>query len=384
MTNRPLLSIVIATKNRELYCIETIKSILKINNGKIQIAISDNSDTEQVKTFIKKIAYKSIAYIYDKGPLSSIDNFNRAMSLATGEYVCLLGDDDGLLPDAIETIKWAKKNNVDSISPINTIAYYWPGALKEYPDGFMVIPSFESKIEEVDAKKELNNLLKAGLQNYLEYSLPKSYHGFIKKTLMEEIKKQTGNYYGGLSPDIYSAVSLSLIVKKHFITTKPLTIAGVCKSSTTAANFTGGHSGTLESMPHLKNRTGYIWSTLVPRFYSTNTIWAESAIKAIQDMNYPNLLSKFNSHYLIAKAIINNYKFIPKILKKETIAFRKKESQNIVKFWGLVFFNALVILFRKVIYNISNENSNKKFSKNNVTDIHECIHFSNIHITNTK
>lgn len=384
MINNPLLSIVIATKNRELYCIETIKSILKISNGEIQIAISDNSDTNQVKIFIENIVHKSIAYIYDNSPISSIDNFNRAMNLATGEYICLLGDDDGLLPEAIETIKWAKENNIDSISPVNTIAYYWPNALKEYPNGYMEIPNYVKRIEEINPKIKLNKLLASGLQNYLLYSLPKSYHGFIKKTLMDDIKKQTGNYYGGLSPDIYSAVSLSLIVKKHFITTQPLTIAGVCKSSTTAANFTGGHSGTLASMPHLKNRTGYVWSNLVPRFYSTNTIWAESAIKAIQEMNHTDLLNKFNSHYLIAQSIINNYKFIPKILKKEIMAFGKKEHKNLFKFWILIFLNALKIIIRKFKLTLSNNNSNKKFSKDNVRDIHECIHFSSLHFTKNK
>lgn len=384
MTNRPLLSIVIATKNRELYCIETIKSILKMNNGKIQIAISDNSDSEEIKTFVEKIAHDSIDYLYDSSSISSIDNFNRAMTLAKGEYICLLGDDDGLLPNAMDTIQWAKENNIDSISPTNTIAYYWPGALKEYPNGYMVIPDFIKRTEEVNPKNELNNLLISGLQNYLDYSLPKSYHGFIKKTLMDDIKKQTGNYYGGLSPDIYSAISLSLIVKKHFITTQPLTIAGVCKSSTTAANFTGGHSGTLESMPHLKNRDGYVWSHLVPRFYSTNTIWAESGIKAIQDMNHINLLEKFNNHSLIAKSIINNYKFIPSILRKEISAFRKKNKESIFKFWSLVFLSAFRITFKKFYSNLLNSKTNKKIEIHNVKDIHECINISGLHITNTK
>lgn len=41
--------------------------------------------------------------------ISSIDNFNQAMDLTTGDYVILIGDDDSILPKIVEIAHWAKK-----------------------------------------------------------------------------------------------------------------------------------------------------------------------------------------------------------------------------------------------------------------------------------
>ena len=62
---KPLVSIAIATKNRQKYCIEAIKSILAYNNPEIEIAIADNSETSEVKEFIEKINSTFIKYFYD-------------------------------------------------------------------------------------------------------------------------------------------------------------------------------------------------------------------------------------------------------------------------------------------------------------------------------
>ena len=53
---RPLLSIAIATKDREQYCIKTIQSILSFDDDRIQIAVADNSGTTAVKEFVDIIA----------------------------------------------------------------------------------------------------------------------------------------------------------------------------------------------------------------------------------------------------------------------------------------------------------------------------------------
>ena len=370
---RPILSVVIATKNRERYCVETINSILNLESEEIEITIADNSATTAVKKYVEKLGDSRIKYRYDNSAISSIQNFNRAMELATGDYVCLLGDDDGMLPNALETLKWASENDVDSFCSNRAVAFYWPGALERYPNGFVEIPVFSDARTKIFPKKELDSLLKSGLQNYLLYSLPKSYHGFVKRSLMQKIKDTTGHFYGGLSPDIYSAVALSLLAENHYVVDMPLTIAGVCKTSTTADNFSGKHSGSIEDIPHLKNRGPYQWSNLVPRYYSTNTIWAESGIKALEEMKHANKLSFFNIYYMVAQGVINNYKFIPEILKLETLTFRKNRKIGEFKFFVKLLLSLNSIVYKKVVSLIDGRKRRTSFSKSSVTDIHECV-----------
>ena len=373
MNNIPLLSVVIATKNRETYCIETIKSIVELGSNEIQIAIADNSKSTQVKEFVSDFDNNAIEYRYNNSPMSSINNFNRAMELATGEYICLLGDDDGLLPNSLHILKWARSQNIDSICSNSPVTYYWPGAIDQFPKGGVIIPPFTNNALKVDTKKELDKLLRAGFQDYLLFSLPKSYHGFVKREIMLKIKNTTGHFYGGLSPDIYSAIALSILVKKHYVIDVPLTIAGACKKSSTAENFVGKHSGSLEDIPHLKNRKGYVWSNEVPKYYSTNTIWAETAIKAINEMNATNLMDRYNFYYLLAKGVINNYKFIPKILLKETLNFRGRKRINFFLFFCNLIYNTCKILIKKTTSIFENNKKGKFYTRKEVEDIHQCI-----------
>ena len=61
---KPLISVAIATKNREKYCIEAIKSILAYKNSEIEIAVADNSATDEVKKFVETINSPAIKYSY--------------------------------------------------------------------------------------------------------------------------------------------------------------------------------------------------------------------------------------------------------------------------------------------------------------------------------
>ncbi|WP_281310645.1 glycosyltransferase family 2 protein [Flavobacterium flavigenum] len=355
-----LLSIVIATKNREFYCIETIKSILSFKSDLIQIAISDNSDTRQVEAFVDSICNKNIVYRYNNSAISSIDNFNYAMELASGEYVILIGDDDSVHPKIIELVHWIKENNIESVCSKDTFTFLWPGAHPNFPNGLIKIPKINDSYHLVDPKKELIKLLKNGLVNYFFYNVPKSYHGIIKKSIMDKIKETTGNYYGALSPDIFSAVCLSLILKNHCVLNYPITIAGVCPASTTSAQILGNHCGALDKMPHLKNRKdNYIWDSLVPKIYSVSTTWGDSGLHALTSIKRDDLKKHFNFYPLISQTIIMNRNYIFKFSIKKSEEFRIERKVNFFVFWMFIIFYSFSLILQKSIKTLKS-NFNKK------------------------
>lgn len=345
---QPLLSIAIATKDREQYCIKTIQSILSFKDDRIQITVADNSNTTKVKEFVDALASPQVAYLYDNSPISSIDNFNRAMEMTTGEYICLLGDDDGILPEAMDYLEWAKLNNIDSFCCKDTIPYFWPGAHPSYESGGLFVSKFTEGKKKVDAKKELVKLLEAGIVNYMFFDLPKSYHGFVKRDIMLGIKERSGNFYGALSPDIFSVVAIALSCKNHYIIDKPLTIAGVCRTSTTADQFKGLHSGELKDMPHLRNRkVPYVWDKDIPEFYSVTTIWGDSGLNSIDAMKMPEYRQYFNIYPLVAQALLMNRKQILNYMIEKCEKLRKEKKISRLVFWSRVSFSVLGLVIDK-------------------------------------
>lgn len=356
----PLLSIIIATKNRENYCIKVIESILSIDSDLIELAIADNSDSSIIKEYVQLNPSSRLIYNYNPSPISSIDNFNNAMNMATGEYICMIGDDDTILPNIIDLTIWAKQNDIDSISTYDTIAYYWPNALNQFPEGALFMTPFKPQIKKVDAKEALNLIVKNGFVHYDSYNGPKTYHGIVRRKLMLEIKDKTGNFYGGLSPDIYSTVALSCFVQNHISITTPFTIAGVCAKSSSAASIGGRHSGNLKDAPHFKNRTNYTWDESIPDYYSISTIWGESGLKALKDLKQEELYCKINFYKLLAQGIFINMRTILKLVLQKTEKWRKRNKLNFYYFWMKILLEFFLLFLTKIKTVLQNRLFRKK------------------------
>jgi glycosyltransferase involved in cell wall biosynthesis len=367
---KPLLTVAIATKDRELYCIEAIKSILAYNDDRIEITVADNSKTDTVKKYVSALNYPNIKYDYDPGPLSSIDNFNRCFELATGEYIIMIGDDDSITSHTIGIALWMKNNNVESVSSSRYVDYYWPNPnIETLKKGKLNIPKYSGTVAIYNNDQNLKALLKNGIIGYLSYNLPKVYHGIIKMSCMDKVKSITGHYFGALSPDIYAAVTLSCIIDKNYVADFPFSIAGICPTSTSFVATTGGHSGDLKNAPHLKNRGIYEWDSLIPKYYSVETLWAESALKALKEIGKANYLQFFNRYFMYIYGIKQNKKYIYKLAVEETGKARKLTRVPWVPFNIGMGVTALRIIMRALVARMKQNVPVEKKEFSDVPDI---------------
>jgi glycosyltransferase involved in cell wall biosynthesis len=321
MINNYLLSIVIPTRNRGTYTFQAVNQILEVTDSSVQIVIQDNSDTRTLQDMISSATnQKRVKYNYIAGEISFVDNFNIAVDIADGEYLCLIGDDDGIVPQIVDVVRWAKAHQVDAIKPETNAVYFWPAseAIKNQLDnGYLQVNHVTGKARICNPKEELKKLLNQGAMKYLELDLVKLYHGIVSKRCLDQVKQMTGRYFGGLSPDIYISVALSLVVEQLIEIDFPLTISGICNKSGSADSATGRHTGQLKDAPHFRGHQAYNWSELVPMFYCVETIWADSALAAVKEMGRTDLYNEFNVAYLTKycnrlypqyqNEIINNY-----------------------------------------------------------------------------
>ncbi|MFE3871960.1 glycosyltransferase family 2 protein [Flavobacterium sp. ZS1P70] len=344
---KPLLSIVIATKNRVPYCINTVESLLKLEDEDLQVIVQDNTDTLELKEYVlNNFSDSRLIYNYTPPPFSSIDNFNACVGFATGEYLCMIGDDDGINPEFIKIARYAQKNGIESLGSSQIAEYYWPNAIEKYKEGNLSIPEFIGTSLVFDPSKRLIPLLMTGIVNYIPFNLPRVYHGLVKRSLLEQIKENNGNYFDGLSPDIYSTISLTTLVKKHVLIDYPMTIAGTCASSTSAASVNGEHNGKLEDAPHFRSRNNYLWDSMIPKYYSIQTIWAETGIKALKSSEKSYLIKYFNLEFLVAQSILINPN-IKKLIMEQSKLVVKSEKKSIILFHAKVAFYLMLVIVRR-------------------------------------
>lgn len=330
----PLLSVAIATKNREEFCIKSVQSILDMDDPRIEISISDNSSTTKVRDYVDSIQSSQIKYFYTNDQISSIDNFNSAVEQCTGEFVTLIGDDDTILSSMMLAAEWMKQNNIETLSSKRNQRYFWPKSRPQSPTGTLHLFRFSKSLNIVNAREEIIKAAKLGINNFYDFRVAMSYHGIVKRDLMEKVKKITGNYYGALSPDVFSVMTLSYLSKKHCYIDYPLSIMGVCRDSTSAHQIYGEHVGKLDSMPHLKNRRDhYKWDHRVAEYYCVTNTWAESGINALEAINAKDVLKEVNIYPVIAMGILMNRKYILSLSVEESEKLRKRNKIAFLPFW---------------------------------------------------
>ena len=310
MDTLPLLSIVIASRNRVPYAISAIQSILEIPDPRLELVVQDNSDSRELESWVhENVKDVRFRYQYTPPPFSSIANFNAAVALASGEYVCLIGDDDGVNPEIMEAAAWAKTNNVDSLAVKPITNYLWPdpGAQSTLGgravDGCLAISGYRAMFAYADTETEMRKLLRNGGLYYLDFQLPKIYHGLVHRRCLEAVHQRTGAYFGGLSPDVFSSLSIGCVAERVVVTDYPLTIAGACRESSSVIEGGRRHSKKLEDAPHFRDRGEYHWCELVPRVYTVETIWVDSGVAGLRAMGRADLVRQLNLPKLAAYCI---------------------------------------------------------------------------------
>lgn len=306
----PLLSIVIPTRNRQ-YCAESaIKGILSIESNDFELIVQDNSDSEELRASVD--TYKNdcrLRYYYSADTLPTVDNFSLAFRHAKGEYICAIGDDDFVNPEIVQACAWAKRNGLDAISDGRWgTKYFWPGFGSEKPQtgegGKLQIQKFSGNIEMLDPEVELCRCVRSGGMSLQR--LPRPYLGIVRRACLVESLNCIATSRVGTCPDMFYAVAVSAKIKRMCVLDYPLAIAGYSPASAGQLIVLHRHEGRLEDAPHLRARPDFEWPEVIPRFYSVNTFYAESALRGLQATGRRDLIERFNLPFLYVMCAILN------------------------------------------------------------------------------
>ncbi len=163
-----------------------------------------------------------------------VKSFEFAISHVTRDWMCLIGDDDALLPDALKKAAHIfTTTNLPAICT-QTAIYYWPGIF-QLEHGLLAI-SLQNSFEVRSTSKMIPNVMN-GLSPYCE--LPMLYTGsFVQTSIVNSLKDLSPHclFYHSMTPDVYSSLSISHIIDAYAYTTDIYAIAGLSGKSN-GANY---------------------------------------------------------------------------------------------------------------------------------------------------
>jgi len=348
--NAPLLSIIIPTRNRQKYAISAITSILNIPAPDLELVVQDNSDNDDLERLLSsRVRDPRLCYNHTRGRLNIMQNFDRAMEMATGEYVCFIGDDDGVNPEIVDAVEWAKAQGLDAILPTQLAVYYWPDVRFRYYgaafSGVLNIKPFTGRILFPDIEAEMKRCARIAGREL--GNLPRVYYGIVKRECMKRVKDKAATYFPGPSPDLANAVAVANYVERMCVVDYPLFVTGISGGSGGGLGARKMNVGRLEDQVYLPKHYVNDWSNLVPKFHSGQTTWGESVVQALKAVGREELLRDFNIPLLHAMCAVFNPSYFSVTTRSFYHALRATKRSYLlgtIKFfyscfytWGLRF-----------------------------------------------
>lgn len=317
-----ILSIVIPTKDRYEYLMILLEALVSSESEQYEIIVHDNTEINDLfLDFLQKLDNYKIRYFHEANSISVVENFERAFAVASGTYVCFLGDDDGILiEESIELLKGALNNSVDSIV-VKPLLYSWPDnshAVWRLTNGLIQLNGKPKPDERIDIQKELIVQANKGFGFGLG-KLPRVYQGFVLRSKINELVAECGTAFPGPSPDMANAVGLTKFLKNCIYTYKVCIISGHGKKSGGGRGSGKNHHGSIEHQVHLPKATSVNWSKQIPFFWSGPTIYAESARSALEFTNRKDIIINYNYLYAICLIFERKYKlYIDKTIRENS------------------------------------------------------------------
>jgi len=100
--NNLFFSIVIPTCDRPHLLKSTLKAALSVDYDNYEVVVSDNYSTPETYEVVKSLENHKVRYFRASHRLNMADNWQFAYQQAKGDYIIILGDDDGITKAALK------------------------------------------------------------------------------------------------------------------------------------------------------------------------------------------------------------------------------------------------------------------------------------------
>lgn len=344
-----ILSVVVPTRNRASLAASCIRNVLRLEETDLELVVQDNSDNATLARIVDtQFSDPRLCYVHLRDRVDVIQNFDRALACATGEYVCLIGDDDGVGPEIVRVARWADANSIDAVVTSGPARYTWPDIRYKlygtYYSSTLTLRRYTNAIQEIDPTQSLQRVIRSSGQK--RNQAVQIYYGIVRRSCLEEVMKKTGTYFPGPSPDVAGAVALGLVVKRAVRLDHPLFVPGVSGASTGGWGAAKRHVGELKDQAHLPQWSIHAWSDLVPKFFSGETIWAEDVVQSLSAMERQDLLKEMNISRLFASCIVFHPRRAKLILASLPSAITRQHSSLSVALAQMPFWILHTVLRR--------------------------------------
>lgn len=229
-SQRPLLSIVIPTRERGRYLRHCLDTAVACKDPRVEVLVSDNASEDNTAAIFTEPQYANVRYVRTSQRVPISLNFESAFSNASGQYILYIGDDDAVLPRGIGDLLEVLETRAPDIVSWPSIGYYWPDG---DVNGLLTIKRrrIRGGLQDLDPEQLMRKVC-AG-----QWAGNAVHCGCISRDLVQTVASIAGRYFYDTTPDSSGFGALAL-AKSYVFLNRPVTVYGRSPVSHTTQYFT--------------------------------------------------------------------------------------------------------------------------------------------------
>lgn len=268
----PRFSIVIPTRDRADTFRWTLRNCAEQEFDDFEIVVSDNCSPPETKQAVDALGLPRVRYVRAAEPLAMSANWELGVSHARGEYVIVVGDDDGLLPGALARADHLLRESGFPVIRWDWVFYNWPNHLFPNQANRLELPLGRA----LTARRGLDVIDHVVNKGEWHPSLPMLYNSVVHRDVLARIKAACGRVFAALAPDIVSGMAVAAAVPEFGLLETPLSVCGSSGSTTGGNAMHRPDSAIAKEFWALNARAGIAWHPSVPQLSVLPACYADT------------------------------------------------------------------------------------------------------------
>lgn len=218
------VSIIVPTRDRDDTLASCLATIAWQTYSHYEVIVSDNGRADTTRVLVTGLNDDRFRCVKPPRPLSMAHNFEFALSHADGDWLVVLGDDDGLMPSGIERgLRMLAASGSEALGSL-TGRYRWPDHRPGGAEALLSVPTSRGW-EWRDSRQAMRRILTRDMSIN---DTPMTYTGgIVARSLFDRIKRMSGTFFHSQIPDCYSSFAMLSVLDRYVFCREPLMIAGI-------------------------------------------------------------------------------------------------------------------------------------------------------------
>jgi glycosyltransferase involved in cell wall biosynthesis len=241
----PEFSVIIPTRRRPDTLRYALQTAVAQDYPDTEIIVHEVGADPLTAQVVAEIGDHRTRHVQTDDGISMSENWERAVSSATGRYLTMMGDDDGILPTACSVAAQVLERFPSEMLTWHPAAYFWPSSLVVGRQNRLQAYLPASGCERQDPRILLERAYRFQANHY---SMPMILHSVVSRELIDRVKRSLGSYFHSTAPDIASAVVDAFYGSSCILVHRIMSMHGLSHNSTgSRLHFTRDASLRLEA-----------------------------------------------------------------------------------------------------------------------------------------